>query len=543
MAIPASIPIRFTPRGLADAFDSTDVFPGACRSLSNLVFDQSNPEIVVARPGVDAALTSFAGFTTPGFVSVHVTIGTRIYGMVATGLTAGKDQPFCYDLATSAFIAVTGCTAGNAEGRPASPATSGAWVPPTMAVIGAKLIITHPGYTGAAANFFGVIDIPTMVYTTQNTATNALPSVPTSVSNFNNRAWYSCGNVMYYSDVLVPGTITGAGQSLTIGDSTFVIGQSGLPIQTTTAGIVAALLVFKGSQVWQITGDAAVGTTLALNYLSLEVGTQSARSIATSPLGVFFAGPDSGYLVAPSGAVIVVANQMGSVGSIPDLRQPFNFVTVPSRVAAAFAGNIYRICIPTIIDGISGTYDYWFDTRKLRWNGPHTFAYDCASSAGTYFIVSGAGSLNKLFASKYFPVTGTVYTDNAVGFNVDMKSSDFPKKDEMAMKQVVESTIELSSVGQPRNYSISSFDDSGNFIAGTSVTTDAIGTLWGSGIWGSFTWTSTLNKPRTYRIDWPFPLVFNKFSLEVVCPAASNVSIGTFYARWQKTGYTLQQIL
>jgi len=145
MPIADSVPVRFTPKGLADAYDATDVFPGACRKLSNLVFDQSNPEIVVARPGVDGGFTSFAGFTTPGFISVQITIGNYIFGMVATGLTAGKDQPFCYNIQTGAFITISGVTAGNSEGRPTSPPTTGAWTPPSIASIGSKLIITHPG--------------------------------------------------------------------------------------------------------------------------------------------------------------------------------------------------------------------------------------------------------------------------------------------------------------------------------------------------------------------------------------------------------------
>lgn len=541
MAIPQTIPIRFTPRGLADAFDSTDVFPGACRKLTNLVFDQSNPEIVIARPGVGTALTSFATFTTPGFISLQVTIGSRVYGMIATGLTAGHDEPFCYDLVAQAFIAITGSTAGNAEGRPLSPATTGPWTPPTMAIVGAKIIITHPGYAGTAGKFFGVIDIPTLAYTTANTATNLLPSVPTFVANLNNRAYYVCGNVIYYSDVLVPTTITNASQSLTAGDSSVVVGLSGLPVQTTTAGVVSALIAFKGTQIWQITGDAAVTGSLALNYLSLNIGCSSPRSIVPTPLGTFFSGPDSCYLVNPFGAVMPVTNQLGGAGSTPDLRQPFGYCTEPSRVASAFAGNIYRLCIPTIIDGTVATNDYWFDTRKMRWNGPHSFLYDCVSSAGTYFIVSGVGSLNKLFRSDPIPNTTTVFNDNGAAFSVGMKSADFPKKDEMAMKQVVESTIELSSSGQSVTYSITSYNDKGDLISSTGIATALIGGIWGAFIWGDGTkWASSMNQPRTYPVNWSIPLVFNKMAIELEAVAATSVSIGTFYARTQKTGYTLQ---
>ena len=62
MAISKAQPIRFTPRGLSDAFDATDRFQGACQALTNLVFDQSNPELVVTRPGV----TQLASFTVGG---------------------------------------------------------------------------------------------------------------------------------------------------------------------------------------------------------------------------------------------------------------------------------------------------------------------------------------------------------------------------------------------------------------------------------------------------------------------------------------------
>lgn len=544
MAIDKSIPVRFTVRGLCDAFDATDVFPGACRKLTNLVFDQSNPEIVVARPGVGDGITSFAGFISPGFISVQATIGAMVYGMVATGLTAGFDQPFCYNLATSSFVTVSGCTAGNAEGRPASPATSGAWIPPTMAVIGVKLIITHPGYTGAAGRFFGVIDITdpaAPAYTTANTITNLLPSVPTSVANYNNRAYYACGNKTFYSDVLVPGTMTNANQSLTLGDAQAIIGQSGLPLQTTTGGVVSSLLVFKETQVWQITGDAAITGSLALNYLSLSIGTASPRSIVPSPLGTFFAGPDCCYLVSPFGAIVPVTSDLGNSKSIVDLRQPFGYSTVPSRVAAAFAGNIYRICITSVIDGSLGTFDYWFDTRKMRWNGPHTFPYDCVSSAGTYFVLSGYVSGAKLFRSDPFIKTGTLYTDNGAPFNIKLKSSDFPKMGEMEMKQVIENTIELSSSGAPIPYNLIVYDDKGDFMSSTTVTTAASGKVWGANIWGDGSvWQSSLNKPRTYQVYWPIPLVFNKIALEVNALAASNVSIGTSNFRTQKTGYTLQ---
>src|SRR5271154_418126 len=220
MPIPRGYAVRFTPKGLSDAFDATDVFAGACQTLQNLMFDQANPELLAARPGVGAALTTFPGFTTPGFVSLHVAIGTLIFGMIATGRNPGNDEPFCYDAVAGSFITISGVTAGN---TPTSPATSGAWVPPTLAVIGIKVIVTHPGFSGTGSNFFGVIDVTNPaapVWSSSQVATFGLPGVPSAVANFNNRAYYAVKNQTWYSDVLNPLNATNAGQSLTIGDNT-----------------------------------------------------------------------------------------------------------------------------------------------------------------------------------------------------------------------------------------------------------------------------------------------------------------------------------
>lgn len=121
--IPDTAPVRFTPRGLVDAFDATDKFPGACQALANLIFDQVNPEFVVNRPGVlTLAQFAAAGFSNPGFISIQVPIGTRVYGMVATSRNAGKDEPFVYESATGSFITVSGVTGPTS---PTSPSTVG----------------------------------------------------------------------------------------------------------------------------------------------------------------------------------------------------------------------------------------------------------------------------------------------------------------------------------------------------------------------------------------------------------------------------------
>ena len=296
MAIRNGQPVRFTPKGLCDAFDASDAFAGACGALTNLVFDQGNPELVVSRPGVGAPLTSFSSFTSPTFVSVFIVIGTIAYGMVSSARNAGHDEPFAFDLVGGTFITISGVTSGN---TPVSPATSGAWTPPTMAVVSTNIIVTHPGFPGSGGIFFGVISIATPsapTWTATNLTTNPLTGLPTSVANYNNRAYFAVGNTLQFSDVLAPTVRTNASQSLTLGDSTPITAQSGLPVQTTSAGVVGALVAFKASQIWQITGDPT-SNNLGLNYISLTTGCSAPRSVVQGPFGIFFIGVDAPYVL------------------------------------------------------------------------------------------------------------------------------------------------------------------------------------------------------------------------------------------------------
>jgi len=91
MALAQRPTIRFTARGLSDAFDATDTFLGACSDLNNLLFDRDNPEVLVPRPGV-TPITTFPGFNTPGFLSMHNVVEPRVYGTIATARNGGKDE-------------------------------------------------------------------------------------------------------------------------------------------------------------------------------------------------------------------------------------------------------------------------------------------------------------------------------------------------------------------------------------------------------------------------------------------------------------------
>ena len=569
MAISKSSPMRFTPRGLVDAFDATDKFAGACQQLTNLVFDPANPELVVTRPGV-TQLASFVagGFSNPGFISVHAAIGTRVYGMVATSRNPGFDEPFVFDTATGGFMPVSGVTSANV---PASPVQGGDWTPPTLASVGTMVIVTHPGFSGGAGQFFGMFDVTTPAtpaWNSHNTATNALPVVPLAVANFNNRAYFACLNQLFYTDELTnPPTITNATQFLVIGDGNPINALSGLPVQTTSSGVLQTLTVFKTTQLWQVSGDTAF-SNLSLNYVSLTVGTSSPRSVCQSPFGLYFISQGGPYFLDLLGTVRALTYSGRELE--PDLSTPFENAVSPTRWAAAYNSTVYRICGQTVIQGKQQTNDYWFDEHKRRWNGPHTFTYDCASPQAGYFVLSSVNFPGILVQS--FPVSNNnfVTTDLGTGYSTTLLSSTFPKTDWMAVKQVTESQIELAADQCFAQFSIEAEDDQGNNLGtctidvaqpGVSIWdnfnwgapnlwgcpeqgTWGSGLLWGSppagsgAIWGA---GSIVPVPHTYPVPWPAPLVFEKMQLSINLPAAQRVSIGTFYARYQKTGYMVTQ--
>src|SRR6266850_3442288 len=537
MALRNALPIRFTARGLSDAFDATDTFLGACRDLNNLLFDRDNPEVLVPRPGV-TPITSFPGFNTPGFISMHNVVEPRVYGTIATARNGGKDEPFCYDNLAGAFVTINGVTNANS---PSSPASAGAWTPPTMAVIGTKIIVTHPGFSGAPGIFFGVIDLAVFgvpVWSAANTTGNALPSVPLCVANFTNRAYFACGNTLYWSDNLAPTVITNANQNLIIGDSTPIIALSGQPIQTSSGGVSSALYIFKKSgQIWQLIGDQALAT-LFLSPVSLTIGTGSPRSIVQVPEGTYFAGGDGPYVISLNGNMRPLEHSDRTNAS--DVSSPFRNAITPSRVAGNYVSQIYRICMDTINKGVSVSgADYWFDTRKRRWNGIHSFAYDCIDGYQNYFILSSAAFPGILFKSQAYPDSTSVYTDNGAGYTCLVTSSSMPKVEEMSEKQIVESTIELTYLAAPGvSYTVSGLDDQGATLDAVAINTYQPGSLWGGFLWGVGLWSSVFKIPHVFNIPWEAPLVFQKFSLQVSVPATQGVGIGTAYMRYQKTRYT-----
>lgn len=218
------------PKGLSDAVDGSNVFPGAMSILKDIIPANDTAEMWVPRPA-SIQLNDFTGFSSPGFVSGALVVGDIEYGMVASALNAGKDQPYAYNLATNTFLTITGITSANV---PTSPSAMGVWTPPILAVIGTRVIVCHPGFPGGTVKF-GWFDISSFSDATHTGTTHSNTTIDTLSANVLQAGWQ-------------PGmTISGAG--IPAGTTIVSIASNGLSLvlsQAATASAAGVTLTVSG---------------------------------------------------------------------------------------------------------------------------------------------------------------------------------------------------------------------------------------------------------------------------------------------------------
>lgn len=173
MAIKDAQTAHFIPRGLSDSLDQFNSFEGACQSISNLIFDRTDSNALTSRPGA-FPITTFPGFTSPGVISTLFAVGPLIYGMIGSGLNAGNDQPFVYNVVTNSFLPVSNILASN---TPTTQSTSGDWTPPSMEIIGTRIMVTHPGFNASGGYYIGWLDISGFTTTSLSGTTNGTTTV------------------------------------------------------------------------------------------------------------------------------------------------------------------------------------------------------------------------------------------------------------------------------------------------------------------------------------------------------------------------------
>jgi hypothetical protein len=555
-------PVRFSPTGLSDALDASNVFPGAMSELTNLIPDITTKNVWTCRPAaikavdfktvigdfddVDFNPGDFStGFSTanPGFISVIKVIGTRVYGMIASSANAGHDQPFIYDMVAQTFIPVSGITAAN---TPVSPPTSGPWTPPTMDLIGSKMIVTHPGYTGAGGNYFGWFDISTFAspaWNAGNTAVNALPAVPSGVKQFGERAYYivnfpSAPSVIF-TDVLDPLTVTLGTNVITFGDNVPLVALGALPLNSQlTGGIIQSLIVFKQSaQMWEITGDAAsTSNPLTLNEMSVAVTCLSPNGIVNTPKGLAFIAADGIRLIGFNSAV---SDPVGFAGN--GVTVPFIQIAVPSRAAMACNADTVRIALETTgVAGVVNT-EYWYTISRGCWSGPHTCDSALMQAYSNTFVVTLTGVNAVLWQSDSVQSGSSTFIENGTQLMFDWQTAVLPDNQQMNENNLLECTINMVGSSNNSTYGVQFITSDGTVLDTVSVSLDSGGAKWGTAIWGGFLWSTSVTGLSTVPVNPHRPIVFRKMSILLTGNSYLGFKVGDMFTRMEQLGY-LQQV-
>ena len=520
-------------------------FSGAMSTLQNLIPDPTTSGLWQPRPAavkvVDLSQT-IAGAT---FISCWINIGTRVYGMVNSSANPGKDQPFCYDVMTQLFIPITGFTAAN---TPFSPAPSGNWTPPHMALIGGQIIIAHPGFT-VGNGYFGVIDITfpfALTYVSTNTSPVPLIFPPTWVAQFNGRCYFlvnppNSQPAAYFSDSLIATQISLAQQILTFGDNQPLTCAAGLALQNQLGGVVASLMVFKSvSNIYQITGDSAFND-LAINSLNVATGTFAPNSITSSEKGLMFMAPDGIRLIDFNGSVNDPIGKDGQGVTVPFIQS-----LIPSRSCAGFNVGIYRVQVENGAAAGSPQQEYWYDAVRQVWSGPHTTSLSLIIPYQNTFLctIQGAGAI--IFQSDPQQSSSSTYVENGGTLLWTYQTVDLPDTEDMCENCCIEATINIQvppHVGGPHDIGTvraAFLDQNGIALDTVSLVSTISGTLWGHFNWGQANWGGRTDNLYPQQLAWHKPIVFRRGSLQITGVSASGAKIGQTRLRIQQLGY-LQQ--
>lgn len=623
--------LRWDPRGTVEAFDGSNTFKGSMLQLSNLIPAARNAAAWHARPASQLKMAfpngsiwgSFNwgtpaqwGAATYGPINALLVVGNMAYGMVSNtaGAYNGLDTPFALNLATNAILTVTS-PQGSAS-FPTSPSALGDWTPPTMDIVGSRIIITHPGY--ATPNYFGWMDISSFsdsartgsthttvtvdtlssnvlqagwqigmtitgagipantiitaiaanglsvtlsqsatatasgvgltvaggtktspLYAAGNTnGAIALSAVPVAVKNFSGRAWYAVpGAGVVFSDSGFAQQVTNATQALTFTNGLDITAFGGLPFYQTTGAVLQALVCFQGdSDIQQITGDAAT-FNLAVNDLTIGVGTLSPLSICNTPQGLAFVAPDGVRILNFAGQV---STPIGDNGK--GMQECFLKAVNLSRICAAYNQNVLRISLKNGDTVNQPMQEWWYDFSRQMWSGPHTFPaaqikpYQLAPNA---FLLSPVSAPGTLYTSTTTEGLQDTWVEAGQQMVFTYQTTLLPDNEELAQNAIVEQTL-ACQIPYQQSWTATATDEHGNLLDTVTFNGANIGaSIWGQFNWGApAVWGSALGTYHQVQFPWQKPLVFKQASFLVTGQCAQLV-ISTMRIRYHPLGYIL----
>ena len=535
MSLRNARPVRFSPHTLSDSLDATDDAAGVMAVLQNLIPDPTTENLWTCRPA-HVLQTPFDTFANPSAVSVCKVTGSLVYGLVASTRNPGRDEPFCFNLATGGFVVVAGVTGANV---PATQPVVGDWIPPTMDLCGVNMVVTHPGFDGVT-NFFGWFDTTTpgapVWYAGNTTGLITLTTVPSWVAQFNGRAYFGVNPTSgqpsaVFTDPLTL-NVTNANQALTFGDNIPLTAAKGLPLSNQLGGVIQALLVFKGaSNIQQVTGDPTQ-SNLAINSLNVATGTLAPRTIVASPLGVLFMAPDGLRYIDFDARV---SPPIGVAGA--GINLPFIAPLYPSRACAACTAEVVRISVYNSHVAGGPLQDFWYDLVREVWSGPHTFP---ASNLDIYQnnFVATSPTVTGLFTGAVVPTPTSVAVENGAAMTWVWQTAMLPDNETMAMSEIAEMQLKTSAVSGTPTMTVTAQDENGVAYNSTTYTfTVGAPSLWGGFNWGAGLWGGSVLALSAHRVDFSAPVVYNRLAVSVTGQSAIGFRIGDMFIRERALGY------
>jgi hypothetical protein len=296
-------------------------------------------------------------------------------------------------------------------------------------------------------------------------------------------------------------------------------------------------MAFKSNNVYQITGDASLGT-LAVNALNVATGTTSSRSIATTPTGLAFNSPD-GIRIIDFNARISPPIGMYGAG----VNRPFVFAAQSTRVALACNANVLRCTTQNTLKQGSPWEEYWYDLTKQNWSGPHSFPPSQAQPYNSTFIIAAQGVNGQLFQSDIVLSSSSTFVENGVQMVINWLTSMLPDTGAMKENALIQNTINMVLDAEGSTYSIQSISSAGALLSSAVLLPPPAQPQWGAFIWGAASWASAQTGLSTIQIKWPAPVVFRKMQIQLTGNSYSTFRIGDMFLQYQELGYLQQSQL
>jgi hypothetical protein len=335
-------------------------------------------------------------------------------------------------------------------------------------------------------------------------------------------------NTLGFTDPLnATPTITDATHFITVGDSEPITATAPQPLVTTVQGILQALAVFKGSLTAQITGDIGTGT-LTLNIISSTVGTYAPRSVAPIDTGLMFAANDG----------IRTLSQSGSLGDPnEDLRNPFIFALVPSRMSAAYNNNIYRISVQNGHANGNPVQEYWYDFRNKGWTGPHTFVQSMASPYLGTFICFSNTIAPALFTSDVVQSGASTFVENGVPMSFVEQTAPLADDGGPYECSAILSVIDMHLPHIAQSYTFVASDVDNGVLSTATIASSPTGAIWDGFTWGVGIWTALSYGLERYNIPWQQPLVFSRLVWQITGYSNLGFKVGKLTIPYQPLKY------